>query len=140
MAVRVKVEIKSSFKSHKIVTLAVVNSGYETESPEIMLPYSVAEELGYLPDLPKDARIEKYKLANGSSSSCIKLKDAAKVRVVISGEKAKVVNSDVAILEHAEEVLISDKLTSELGIALIDVGKGKWCFIDELKKLNKWIR
>lgn len=38
------------------------------------------------------------------------------------------------ISERADEVLLSDKLVSKLGIVLLDIGEGIWCFKDEIGK------
>lgn len=36
------------------------------------------------------------------------------------------------ISENVDEVIISDKATSKLGIVVLDAGLGLWCFKDEL--------
>jgi hypothetical protein len=46
MGVRVKVRIK-----HGDASLDLVNTGYETDVPEILAPVNVAERLGLLPRL-----------------------------------------------------------------------------------------
>jgi len=37
--------------------------------------------------------------------------------------------------QKADEALLSDKLVSKLGVVLIDIGEGLWCFKDELGKI-----
>ena len=42
------------------------------------------------------------------------------------------------ISEKEEEILVSDKLSSKLGIVLLDIGEGLWCFRDEIgEKVRK---
>ena len=44
MAVRVRIRISRQDKSVDVV--ALVNSGYEADSPQLMVPISIAKELG----------------------------------------------------------------------------------------------
>jgi hypothetical protein len=39
-------------------TVALVNTGFETPSPQILLPVKAAERLGLWPNLPADALVE----------------------------------------------------------------------------------
>ncbi|RLF01452.1 MAG: hypothetical protein DRK00_11435 [Thermoprotei archaeon] len=48
--------------------------------------------------------------------------------VVAEEAEAPEVEADVVISPLADEVLLSDKLIGELGIALEDVGRGLWRF------------
>jgi predicted aspartyl protease len=63
MGVRVKVRIK--YRDASLDLIALVNTGYETDVPEILVPVSVAEKLGLLPKLPEGTIIETYKTASG---------------------------------------------------------------------------
>ncbi|MCR6692033.1 MAG: hypothetical protein MRT15_06565 [archaeon YNP-LCB-003-016] len=38
-------------------TVALVNTGFETPNPQILLPVKAAEKLGIWPNLPRDASI-----------------------------------------------------------------------------------
>ncbi len=51
-----------------------------------------------------------------------------RVQVLADDTKSPEVIVDLVISSIGDEVLISDKLISELGIALEDVGKGLWRF------------
>mgnify|MGYP000701642243 CR=1 FL=1 len=44
MVVRVKLKIKS--KKGEVITKALINSGYESEEPEILVPVNIARNLG----------------------------------------------------------------------------------------------
>jgi hypothetical protein len=63
MGVRVRVRIKYGDASLDLV--ALVNTGYETDVPEILVPVSVAEKLGIYPRLPDGTVVETYKTAAG---------------------------------------------------------------------------
>ena len=133
MALRLRLRLESA-KGSSIDVIALVNSGYETTRPEILVPPDVAKALGYYPELPAGAMIREYVLADGSRTRLIKVMDAVKVHVVEEDRVVGGVISDLVISERAEEVLISDKLTDKLNIVMIAVGEGLWCFRDELGK------
>ena len=46
MAVRVRVKIMVPDTDKEITSTALLNSGFETEAPQIILPVAVAERLG----------------------------------------------------------------------------------------------
>ena len=50
MGVRVRLAVRIGSRS--VVIPALVNSGYEADSPELSIPVSVAEELGGRPHRP----------------------------------------------------------------------------------------
>ena len=86
-----------------------------------MVPMRVAEELGLWP--PRREFIESdFETAGGPLRVWI-LERACTVKVVSDVESPEVV-ADLL----ADEILIGDKLISELGIALEDVGRGLWRF------------
>lgn len=63
MGVRVRVRIESPRGS--IETSALVNTGFETPNPQILLPVKAAEKLELWPILPKEATPEIYDTADG---------------------------------------------------------------------------
>jgi predicted aspartyl protease len=52
MGVRVRV----GYGSTSLDLVALVDTGYETDVPELLVPVNVAESLGLWPKLPKRAR------------------------------------------------------------------------------------
>jgi len=58
MAIRLRLSLKRGDK--EINTVAMVNSGYETLEPEILIPSRLAEELGLLPILPPGSMVKDY--------------------------------------------------------------------------------
>ena len=64
MAVRVRLKI---WREDKVLeTVALVNSGYEADSPQLMIPISLAKALGIWPP-PPDSKEEIFETAGGSS-------------------------------------------------------------------------
>lgn len=134
MAVRVKLRLKSRDK--EVVRSALVNSGYETDAPELLIPEGVAETLGIYPRV-KDAFIERYRVAGGAEIRFMRLKEAGKVEVLAEGRLSESVRCDIVISEGEDELIISDKLASRLGLVIIDPSEGIWCFRDEIGKKER---
>lgn len=132
MAIRLKLRLESGGRSVEVV--ALVNSGYETARPELLVPEGVASELGLYPRLPAGAEVREYMLADGSRSKLVRLRGAVRVSAVTEDRVVGPVEADLVIAEGAEEPLISDKLSDALQIAAIAIGEGLWCFRDELGK------
>lgn len=116
--------------------IALLNSGYETLKPEILLPISIARELKLFPP-PTTAIVKEYTLADGSTIHLIKISRAVKASVLEDDRIVGPVEADAVISEGAEEPLISDKLASKLNIAVLDFGEGIWCFRDEVGKRER---
>lgn len=121
MVVRVRIESASA----AVETAALANSGYEAETPQVMVPVQLARALGLWP--PGEGFEEtEYETAGGPLRVWV-ASGALRVRVAAEGEAPQVV-ADAVVSPLADEVLLSDKAISELGIALEDVGRGLWRF------------
>ena len=59
MAVRVKIKIDST-SGKSLKTVALVNTGFETLKPQLLLPIKAASDLSIWPNLPTEAKIEIY--------------------------------------------------------------------------------
>jgi len=130
MAIRLKLRLSRG--ERYVDVIALINSGYETSEPEILLPSHIAMELGLLPTLPPGSLYKEYILADGSTTRLIVIPKALKISVVEEDRVLGDVESNAVISEKADEPLISDKLAGKLGIVAIDFGEGYWCFKDEL--------
>jgi len=133
MAVRIKLRLRYCGKV--LETSALVNTGFETPNPQILLPIKVAERLSLWPELPKDTLVEIYDTAGGPVR-VYRVRNAVNVEIP---EKGISVIAD-AVISHTEvEVLISDKLADELMIVIERPGEGIWRFRDEntLRKSEK---
>jgi len=131
VALRLRLRLRS-VRGSSVDVVALVESGYETVRPELLVPVDVARALGCYPELPAGAVIKEYVLADGSRTRLIRVRGAVEVSVVEEDRVVGGVTADLVISERAEEVLISDKLADELRIVIIAAGEGLWCFRDEL--------
>lgn len=120
-------------RGEKIVeTTALANSGYEAETPQILIPVEAAKLLGLWP--PSHGVEESvFETAGGPLRVWIAA-SACKVKVVVPDRETNEVVADIVVSPLADEVLLSDKIISELEIALEDVGRGYWRFTWEPKE------
>ena len=63
MGVRVKIRIR--YANNLVDVIGLVNTGYETDIPEVLIPLDVAERLGLWPRLPENTIVETYRTASG---------------------------------------------------------------------------
>jgi predicted aspartyl protease len=122
VGVRVRVRIKYSGKSVDLI--ALVNTGYETDVPEILIPVDIAEKLGLWPKLPDDTSVETYRTASGLMK--VYRVGGANISLLIDDMEVRSTETYVVISEHMDEALISDQLTSKLDIVIEDPAKGLW--------------
>jgi hypothetical protein len=125
MAVRVEVKLKAlkgRNKEKETIRVALLNLGYESDVPEIIVPLDVARELGFLPELPPDARMEEYYSVSGKFTA---RKIPSAVEIDLMGRK---LTADVVISDFEREVLLSDATVSAFGIIIEEAKAGKWRF------------
>ena len=115
--------------------VALVNSGYEADTPQLMIPIGLARELGLWPP-PFDAREETFDTACGPLRVWV-VRNVATVQVVANGTTSGEVRVDLIISPLADEPLISDILAGELEIAVEDFARGLWRFRWEPKERVK---
>jgi len=135
VAIRLRIRLVREGKSVDVV--ALINSGYETREPEVLLPVAIAIQLSIYPRLPEGAIVKEYRLADGSITKLIKVLRAVQIYVVEEDRVVGPVEASLVIAEKAEEVLISDKLAGKLGIVALDFGEGLWCFRDEIGRVTR---
>ena len=125
MAVRVKLRIKSRLDpSRSVESIALVNSGFEADTPQLLIPVKLAEELGLARRL-LEARVEAYGTVGGPIRVYV-LPSSIEVAIAEEGAPSKVIVADAVISEYEREVLISDYLAGELGIIVEDFKEGVW--------------
>lgn len=127
---RVKLRIKSLRTNKEIVTSALINSGFEAESPQLLIPRRVAVELELWPP-PQDAILIEVGTAGGPVRNYL-VPRSVEVYVETQDRRVGPVVADVMISYYEYEVLVSDRLGGELGIVILDL-RGKWRFSDEDK-------
>ncbi|RLF20699.1 MAG: hypothetical protein DRN15_10765 [Thermoprotei archaeon] len=122
MGVRVKVRIEH--KGHYVDVVALVNTGFEGDVPEVLIPIDVAERLGIWPNLPEGVVVETYRTASGLMR--VYRIGGARVRLIVDDEMKEPISSFIVISEFSDEVLINDQMISAMGIVIEDAAKGLW--------------
>ncbi len=124
MAVRLRLRIRG--KSGKSVeTIALLNSGFEAPTPQLLIPVGLARNLELWP--PENAYEVILDTAGGPLRAWLYPRSAY-VSVVCEDVKPKEVEVDIIISPIADEPLISDMLAEELEIAVESFGRGLWRF------------
>jgi hypothetical protein len=121
--VRLKLRIKVSDKV--IDAIALLNSGFEAPTPQLLLPIDTAKALNMWP--PEDAREVVLETAGGPLRAWFYPRKAL-VKVVTEDAESREVLTDIIISPIADEPLISDMLAEELEIAVESFGRGLWRF------------
>ena len=125
---RVRLRIRCLRTGREVVTSALVNSGFEADTPQLLVPRRLALELGLWPP-PEDSYLVEVGTAGGPVRNYL-VPRAAEVYVVTRDRVVGPSICDIMISSIEYEVLISDKLGGELGIVILDL-RGKWRFSDE---------
>ncbi|MGB9631145.1 MAG: hypothetical protein ACP5KE_07495 [Candidatus Methanodesulfokora sp.] len=131
MPVRLKLRIRLD---KEVDVIALLNSGYEAPTPQLLIPVDVARALGLWP--PEEAVEVTLDTAGGPLRAWY-CKRRAKVKVIAEDAESKEVDADMIISPIADEALISDVLADELEIAVESFGRGLWRFRWERDKLRK---
>ncbi len=124
MAVRVKIRIEVRNLKKIVESSALVNTGFETERPQLLIPRKLAELLGLWPP-PREAEVTVLGTAGGPSRMYL-IKDGLNVSILVDGIAKNETISDILISDIEEEVLINDKLGEELGIVIEKMVSGEW--------------
>ena len=129
MAVRLRLLIRRN--NVAIEAIALLNSGYEAPTPQLLIPINLARSLDLWP--PQNALDVVLDTAGGPLRAWLYPK-AAKVKIVAPDVESKEVEVDIIVSPLAEEPLISDMLAEELEIAIESFGRGLWRFRWEPKE------
>lgn len=127
MAVRVRLRIKKS--EREILTTALVNTGFESDEPQLIIPLRLAEALGLTSGR---ASIEEFSVAGGGAVSGYRLEEPVEIELALEDRPPVAMRVPVTVLPRETEAIISDRLASELGIVVLDPWRGFWCLRDEL--------
>lgn len=129
MAVRVKLRIIGK-SGGEVITSSLVNSGFESETPQLLIPKTLASRLNLWPP-PPEAQLVEVGTAGGPVRNYLAPR-ALQVYVEAGDRSVGPIECDAMISLLEYEVLISDKLGGEFGIVILDL-RGKWRFADEDK-------
>ncbi|MFQ6072634.1 MAG: hypothetical protein ACE5KT_08045 [Methanosarcinales archaeon] len=132
MGVRVKLKIKSLKSDSTLELNSLLNTGFESEVPEVILPQRVAELLGLWPALPSGVVVKTYETAGGTVRLYY-VDQGIEVQAITEEKSTRKIRCAAVISELEREVLLSDKVIDELEIILERPGKGLWRFREEEK-------
>jgi len=130
MALRVKLKISSKSGGKAVASSALVNTGFETDRPQLLLPVRIASLLGIWPRFPEHTSIMSYGTAGGPTRVYV-INDELSLSLGYDDVPPKQVTSDAVISEVEDEVLVSDSLGHELGIVIEDLKIGYWRLREE---------
>jgi len=127
----VRVRIRIIHGENYVDARALVNTGFESDVPEILIPINLAEKLGVWPNLPDGTIVETYKSASGLMK-VYRIK-GAKASLIIEDVKTPLIDTYLVIAEETDEILLNDQIISKLGIVIEDPAKGEWRIKGETK-------
>jgi len=125
------VKIRVRCKDTEVQTSALLNSGFEAETPQLLIPRPLAVKLGLWPP-PPEAQLVEVGTAGGPVRNYL-IPSAADVLLDAGDRVVGPVKCDVMISSLEYEVLVSDALISAFNIVMLDVKWGKWRLSDEEK-------
>lgn len=129
MVVRVRVQLSPSKGKGVVETSAMVNTGFESTAPELVLPEKLARRLGIL-TRGKVKRVD-YVGAAGKKLKLVYIPGALELKLLAGDVERGPVAVSALVSEGETEVLLSDKLAEAVGIAIEAPGQGLWRLRDE---------
>ena len=132
LPLRVKLLVKAKHSGRDVTVKALVNTGFTTESPDIAIPVSTAEQLNLWPKPGQEAIKVSLETGGGTVEGYI-VPQSLIVTVVTGDRIGGEVIANALINPYIGEVLISDSLAEELGIQILYPRRGIWKFVDEEK-------
>jgi hypothetical protein len=126
MAVRVRLRIDAP-GGRQLVTAAVLNGGFETEHPHLLVPARCAEAL--LGEFRSGAPREPIDTAAGRAD--VWVVPDLDGRVVTADREGRLVRFRALASELEPELLVSDTGIDALGLRIESFAPGRWRFADE---------
>ena len=126
MAVRVNLEILLPKSNSRVKAVGLLNTGFEGETAEVLIPLKFAERLKLWPKLPQNVEVRNFETPAGLTRMYY-LEDIAEASV----EGKASVKCSLIISEAEHEVLLNDAVIEELKIVIEEPKKGLWRFRDE---------
>ena len=127
MALRVRLKVRG--REGFVDANALVNTGFETETPQLLLPLRLASALGLWPPLP-EAQLLEFGTAGGPVRNYV-VPNSLEVWVLGGDRVVGPIVSDAVISNVELEALINDKLAGALGIVILNPATGEWKFRDD---------
>jgi hypothetical protein len=128
LGVRVKVRVVVGVRVFEAI--ALVNTGFETDEPQLLIPYNLLLEKNIdISELGKPSLLE-YDTPGGSVTMYVYPR-ACRVSIIEPDRSSREVIADLVVSLTEREVLMSDALIEELGVIIISPRKGLWKFTDD---------
>ena len=93
------------------------------------MPLRLAEGLQLLSG---GASIEDFSTAGGGLISGYRVEEPVEVELALEDRELPAIRVPITVLPRETEVIMSDRLASDLGIVVLDPWRGVWCLRDEL--------
>lgn len=113
-------------------TVALLNSGFKSEDPNIVVPVELARRLGSWP--PKTANSALLD-TGGGEVDLLYYESIAELEILVGDRKVDRVIVNIIVNPYVHEVSLSDYLVSLLGIIIVDAKRGFWRFKDDKESL-----
>ncbi len=126
MGVYVRIRIRRG--NRELTCIAVVNTGFRSSTPDIILPVEIARQIGLWP--PPEAYIISAESLAGNVQLYF-VENAVEVEVITEDKVSRRILCNALISVNEREVLISDSLAEELGIQILFPRRGIWRFADD---------
>jgi len=130
--VRIKIKINPLKGKLPFELSSLLNTGFGTEEPEVLVPVKVAEKLSFWPELPEGAVVKTYETAGGITRM-YRASNAIEIQATAEGKISKPIKCHLVISEIENEVLLSDTTIEELNIIIESPAKGLWKFRDDVE-------
>jgi len=124
-----RVRLKTSKRS--VEGIALLNTGFTTDTLDIHIPYLTARDLELWPP-PPNAVLETLDTAGGEILSYF-IPNSVKLTVIEPDRTSKTITCNVIISTHEKEILLSDAVIEELEIEILSPKTGLWRFKGETK-------
>ncbi|MBI4615652.1 MAG: hypothetical protein HY720_18690 [Planctomycetes bacterium] len=130
MAIRVRLLLETTGPAPKnaLVTAAVLNGGFESESPCLLLPATAAGRI--LRSLPEEGRPVIAEVAGGRTDF-VYVQENLEGRIRVQDREGPSSHFEVLISAGETEVLVSDTGIDVLGVEIVSFGRGLWRFHGE---------
>ncbi|HEW94014.1 MAG TPA: hypothetical protein ENF47_04865 [Thermoprotei archaeon] len=129
MPVRLRVRLEANDK--KIDNVALLNTGFTTDTLDIHIPYLTAKDLGLWPP-PSNAVLEALDTAGGEVLSYF-IPNSVRLTVIEPDRSSKTIICNAIVSMHEREILLSDAVIEELEIEILSPKTGLWRFRGESK-------
>lgn len=133
--VRIRIKINSLKGKPPLEVSSLLNTGFGTEEPEVLVPVKVAEKLSFWPELPEGAMVKAYETAGGIARM-YRISKAIEIQAATGDKISEPVKCALVISEIENEVLLSDRTIEELNIIIESPAKGLWKFKDDVELRN----